>query len=86
VHTVIVIVIGLVLLALALLLGRAVGDTAGMARAALLFVPLWLLAAGVNMYRGVRIAGYSIAEETPVLLLVFALPALVALLLWWRWR
>jgi hypothetical protein len=85
-HTLMVVAAGLLLLALALLVGRTVGDSAGMTRAALLFVPLWLIAAAVNMYRGVRIASYSVGEETPVFLLVFTLPALIALLLWWHWR
>ena len=52
--------------------------------AALIFLPLWFIGAGVNMAIGVRKAGYTVAEEAPVFLLVFAIPALVALLLRWR--
>jgi len=37
-----------------------------------------------NMYVGVKSAGYPVSEETPVLLLVFAIPAAVALLAWWK--
>jgi hypothetical protein len=38
----------------------------------------------VNMWLGVAKAGYSVADEAPVFLLVFAVPAAVALLVWWR--
>jgi hypothetical protein len=84
VHTAIVVVIGLVVLGACLFVGHAVGGGAAMARAALFFLPLWLIGAGVNMYIGVRSAGYAISEETPVFLLVFAIPALVALLTLWK--
>jgi hypothetical protein len=72
-HTVKVIAGGFVLLALCALIGRASG--------AKLFIPLWLVAAGINMWIGVTRAGYSVAEEAPIFLLVFAVPAVVALLL-----
>jgi hypothetical protein len=83
-HTVKVITGGLVLLALCLLIGRLVGGptpAAGMASAAKLFIPLWLVAAGINMWVGVSKAGYSVADEAPIFLVVFAVPALVALLI-----
>ena len=67
-----------------LLAGHAVGAAAGTARAALYFLPLWFLAAALNMYLGVRMAGYALREEAPILLLVFTVPALVALWCWWR--
>jgi len=83
-HTLIVIALGLVSLAACLLAGHALGAASGTARAALCFLPLWFLAAAVNMYLGVRTAGYGFREEAPIFLLVFAVPALVALLCWWR--
>ncbi len=52
--------------------------------AAGLFVPLWFIAAGVNMWIGVSKAGYSVAEEAPIFLVVFAVPAAVAL--WVSWK
>jgi hypothetical protein len=85
-HTVIVIVIGLLLLGACLLMGRNLGDEGGLARAALSFLPVWLMGAGVNMYIGVKNAGYSMSDELPVSLLVFAVPALVALLVWWKFH
>jgi len=54
------------------------GNAAGMTLAAQVFVPVWLLVATANMWVGVARAGYSVREEVPILLLVFALPAVVA--------
>lgn len=79
-----VIVVGLVLLAGCLLVGRLLGGPGALPTAAVIFLPLWLVGAGVNMAIGVRKAGYTVAEEAPVFLLVFGVPALVALLLRWR--
>src|SRR3989475_1940476 len=36
------------------------------------FIALWLVAAGINMWVGVSKAGYSVAEEAPIFLVVFA--------------
>ena len=58
---------------------------AAMARAAMIFIVLWLLGAGINLWVGVSRAGYTLAEEAPVFLLVFGVPAAVAALLAWRW-
>jgi hypothetical protein len=85
-HTLKVIAGGLALLGLFVLVARFVhadAPAAGMAAAARWFIPLWLVAAGINMYVGVARAGYSVAEEAPIFLLVFAVPAAVALLLVW---
>jgi len=78
-HTVKVIAAGFVLLALCLLIGRLLGAN----EAVLAFIPLWLVASGINMWAGVSKAGYSVAEEAPIFLIVFAIPAGVALLVWW---
>ena len=80
-HTVIVIAIGLVVLAACLVVGRVVGGPGALPTAALVFLPVWLLGAAVNMAIGVKRAGYTVAEEAPVFLLVFAVPALLALFL-----
>jgi hypothetical protein len=85
-HTLIVMGIGLLVLGACLFTGHAVGGTEPMARAALYFLPLWLIGAGINMYVGVKSAGYALSEEAPVFLIVFALPALVALAVWWKLR
>jgi len=85
-HTVIVIAIGLGLLGICALVGRLFGGSSGTATAALVFLPLWLIGAGINMYIGVTHAGYSVADEAPILLVVFAIPAAAALVTWWMLR
>jgi hypothetical protein len=88
-HTLKVIAGGFILLAVCLLIGRlARGSSAeGVAGAAKVFIPLWLLLAGVNLWIGVTRGGYTVAEEAPIFLVVFALPAAAALLLvWWLSR
>jgi hypothetical protein len=85
-HTIKVIGAGFALLALCLLLGRAIGGpgpAAGLAQGAKVFIPLWFVAAGVNLWLGVSKAGYTVAEEAPVFLVVFGVPAAAALLTWW---
>jgi hypothetical protein len=86
-HTLKVIAGGFILLALCLLVGRSIGGAApavGLARGARFFIPLWLLAAAVNMWVGVAKAGYSVAEEAPTFVVVFAVPAAVACLVLWK--
>jgi len=51
--------------------------------AAKVFIALWLVAAGINMWVGVSRAGYSVAEEAPIFVVVFAVPAVIALLVLW---
>ena len=48
------------------------------------FIPVWLVLAVINLWIGVWQAGYSVREEAPVLLVVFAVPAVAALLIVWR--
>ena len=85
-HTIIVIAGGLVLLGVFVLVARSVGAAtpAAMATAALYFIPVWLVAAAVNMWIGVSRAGYTVAQEFPIFLLVFAAPAAVAAFVWWK--
>lgn len=45
---------------------------------------LWLATTGANMWIGVSKAGYSVADELPILVLLFAVPALAAVLVRWR--
>jgi hypothetical protein len=40
----------------------------------------------INLYVGVKSAGYTVREEFPIFLVVFAIPAAVALLAWWKLR
>jgi hypothetical protein len=52
--------------------------------ATIAFLVLWLVVTGANMWVGVTKAGYSAAEELPILLLLFGVPAVVAILLKWK--
>lgn len=87
-HMLLVIVGGAGLLALFVLFGWLWGaSTAGMALAAKAFVPVWLLVAIANLWVGVAHAGYSVREELPILLVVFAVPAAAAAVtVWWLSR
>ena len=63
-HTAIVLGGGFSLLLTCLLLGHAFGGgMPGAVAGARLFIPLWLIGAGVNMWLGVSHAGYSAAEK-----------------------
>jgi len=83
-RTAIIIFGGFLLLGVCLITGRVVGGNETMVTAAKVFVALWLLAAGVNMWVGVAKAGYSVAEELPIFLVIFALPTSVAAFVWWK--
>jgi len=86
VRTLLFLVAGLLLLAAFLLLGKLFSanypDAARLTTIA--YVALWFIIAGVNMWVGVARAGYSVAEELPIFLLIFGVPAAVAILLKWR--
>jgi len=85
-RTAMIILGGFLLLGLFLFAGRWIGDAGAktMVVAAQIFIPIWLAAAGINMWVGVARAGYSVAEELPIFLLIFALPAGVAAFVWWK--
>ena len=85
-RTAVFLVAGLLLLGAALLLGKLFsahypGATFVVTVA---YVALWLIIAGVNMWVGVAKAGYSVTEELPIFLLIFSVPAVVAILLKWK--
>ena len=42
------------------------------------FVVVWFCVAAVNMYFGVARAGYAFREELPIFLVIFLVPAIVA--------
>ena len=85
-HTLKVIFGGILLLGVCLLVGRWIGGAATTVDATTIkyFLVLWLAATLVNMWVGVSKAGYSIKDEAPIALLVFAVPAIVAIVIWWR--
>ena len=85
-HTIKVIAGGFLLLGVFLLVGRWMGGgaPAALVNAARYFIVVWLVAAVVNLWVGVARAGYPLADEVPYFLIVFAVPALAAGFVWWR--
>jgi len=85
-RTALFLVAGILLLAAVLLLGRlfSANYPGATAVANMAYVALWLVIAGVNMWVGVAKAGYSVTEELPIFLLIFGLPAAVAILFKWK--
>jgi hypothetical protein len=83
-RTLIIIVAGLASLGVFALIGWKVGGAPSIPAAAKIFIPIWLGAALVNMWLGVARAGYTAAEEFPIFLVIFLVPAAVAGVLWWR--
>jgi hypothetical protein len=81
VHTLYVVMLGLLLLAVFLLGGHVFGHAR---QAALYFLPTWLAGAALNMWLGVSRAGYSVRDEAPIFLLIFAIPSVFALVAWWK--
>ena len=77
---------GLALLGVFALAGWRLGSGApSMVTAAKIFIPVWLAATLFNMWMGVARAGYSVAEELPIFLVLFVIPAAVAGFLWWKY-
>jgi hypothetical protein len=85
VRTLLFLVAGLLLLAAVLLLAKLFSSHYPEATrlATIVYVALWFVIAGANMWVGVARAGYSVAEELPIFLLIFAVPAIIAILLKW---
>ena len=55
-----------------------------MTAATVVFVAIWFVAAALNMWIGISHAGYSFQEELPIFLLIFLLPAVVAVFVNWK--
>jgi hypothetical protein len=86
VRTLLFLAAGLLLLAAVLLLGKLFSSHYPEATrlATIAYIALWFMIAGANMWIGVARAGYSVAEELPIFLLIFGVPAVAAMLLKWR--
>ena len=80
----IIIFAGLGVLGVFAFVGWTLGGATAAIAAAQIFIAFWFIAALVNMWIGIVRAGYSIAEEFPIFLPIFAIPAAVAALVWWK--
>jgi hypothetical protein len=85
-RTALFLVAGLLFLGASLLLARLFSaNYPGATLVAIVaYVVFWLAISGANMWVGVAKAGYSVMEELPIFLLIFGLPALVAIVLKWK--
>ena len=85
-RTVLFLLSGFLLLAAVLILARLFAQNFSSATlwATAGFILLWLVVTAANMWVGVAKAGYSAAEELPIFLLLFGVPAAVALVLKWK--
>jgi hypothetical protein len=85
-RTLLFLLVGFLLLAACLVLGRLFSSNyAGATYAATLtFVVVWLVISIANLWVGVAKAGYAVSEELPIFLLIFGVPAVVAAVLKWR--
>lgn len=80
-HTAIVIAVGLLVLTVRLVVGHLLAGPGALPTVALVFLPVWLVGATVNLAIGAKRAGYTVGGETPVFGVVFAVPGPVALFL-----
>lgn len=80
----IILAIGFVLLGISLLLPRLFGRPELALAGVKAFIAIWLVATLANMWLGVSRAGYSAAEELPIFLLLFLVPAAAAVFAWWK--
>lgn len=84
-RTAVIILAGLVILGLGAFAGWRFGGARSMVIAAKIFIPVWIIAALINMWIGVSRAGYTVAEELPILLVIVVVPGAAAAFLWWKY-
>ena len=77
---------GFLFLAGSLIVGKLFSSNypAATTAATVVFVVIWLVIAAANMWVGVAKAGYSVAAELPIFVLIFAIPAAAAMLVRWK--
>lgn len=83
-RAILIVASGFLLLFTFVFVSRAMSNNnrATMAKATLLFLPLWIFAGSYNLWVGVSHAGYSVVEEAPLFVIIFGLPAVLAVYLW----
>ena len=85
-RTILFLVVGFLLLAVCFLLGRLFSTNYPNApyMTTIVFISTWLAISVANLWVGVAKAGYAVSEELPICLLIFGVPAIVAVVLKWR--
>ena len=85
-RTLMIIVGGFVLWGASLGIARLFGGSSALSTwtPTIVFAFIWLVLTAANMWVGVVRAGYSVTEELPIFLLIFALPVVVAVLAKWK--
>ena len=85
-RTLIIILGGFALWAACIGIAKVVAKTSdsSMTAATTAFLAIWFVAAATNLWIGVTRAGYSFQEEVPIFLLIFLLPAAVAVFVKWK--
>ncbi len=78
-HTIIMVTAGIVLFGVFMVIARSVDRLSG-STALKAFLLVWLVISLANLSVGVFRAGYTVLEELPILLVVFGIPAAVALI------
>jgi hypothetical protein len=85
-RTLLFLLVGFLLLTASMMLGKLFSSNYPGATfaATITFVAIWLGISSANLWVGVAKAGYSLNEEFPIFLLIFGVPAVVAIFLKWR--
>jgi membrane protein implicated in regulation of membrane protease activity len=85
-RTFLFLIVGFLLLAASMLLGKLFASNYPGATfaATSIFVVLWLGISAANLWVGVAKSGYTLNEELPIFLLIFAVPTVVAIFVKWR--
>ena len=83
-RTALIILAGFVVWGLCLGVGKVIGAREAIGAATAIFCVVWFVVAGVNMWMGVTKAGYSVREELPIFLVIFLVPAIVAIVVKWK--
>ena len=85
-RTLLFLLVGFLLLAACMLLGRLFSSSypAATYAATLIFVLLWLVISTANLWVGVAKAGYTVTEELPIFVFIFGVPTIAATFLKWR--
>ncbi len=81
-RTAIIILCGIMLWAVSLTLAKRFGrpDGTAIADTTLAFITVWLLAALTNLWVGVAHGGYAPREAIPMFIVIFAVPAAIAVI------